>query len=82
MILTLGSASVSWTKWGNIPLGPRGVGHTAADGSALSALLIRVGAKLLFRFTDDARSYLDRLYLEPSPGPKVTAIWPRPHILR
>ena len=55
------------------PWPERGVGHTAADGPALSALLSRTNAKLLFHFTDDARSRLDRLYLEPSSGPKMTA---------
>lgn len=54
-----------------IPLGPRGVGHTAAAGPVLSAPLSRAGTKLLFRFTDDARSRLDRLCPEPSSGPKV-----------
>ena len=80
VIVTLGSASVSWAKWGNIPLLPGG--HVAVDRPALSVLLSRAGTKLLFRFTDDARSRLDRLCLEPPSGPKVTAIRPRPHILR
>lgn len=56
MILTLGSASVLWVKWGNIPLVPGG--HTAVDRPVLSVLLSRAGTKLLFRFTDDARSRL------------------------
>ena len=80
MIVTLGSASVSWAKWSNILLVPGG--HTAVDGPVLSVLLSHAGTKLLFRFTDDARNHLDRLCLEPPSGPKVVAIQPRPHILR
>ena len=64
------------------PLARGGVSHTTEDGPALSVLLNRVGAKPLFRVTDDARSHLDRLCLEPYSGSKVVAIRPRPHILR
>ena len=59
---------------GNIPLGSRGVGHTAADGPALLVLLSCAGTKLLFRSPADARSRLDKLCMEPSSGPKVIAI--------
>lgn len=37
-IVTLGSASVSLAKWGNIPFSPRGVGHTAADESEQASI--------------------------------------------
>ena len=38
VIVTLGSASVSLAKWGSIPFSPRGVGHTAADGSEQASI--------------------------------------------